>query len=263
MLAQTCAAIGAATVGSAHASEATTSKNWGSAPGFKFSLNMATIRGQKLSLPEQVDVAAKAGYHAIEPWVEELHRYTTSGGSAADLKKRIGDLGLVVPSAIGFADFAKVWQERVTPTLSPRTAERWSGFVEMHLKPAFSGALRAITRATIENYMIRRLEAGATPATVNNEFTLIRHMLKRAVAWEYLSANPASGIKALKEPAGAVRKKDTRRRYLIIGTTWSMEETTWDRKPSRGYRLTVFASREPVKNIQYTTLSTRTNSSCS
>ena len=73
--------------------------------GFKFSLNTATIRGQKLSLAEEVEIAAKAGYHAIEPWLEELHRYVTSGGKAADLKKRIADLGLVVPSAIGFADW--------------------------------------------------------------------------------------------------------------------------------------------------------------
>ncbi len=73
--------------------------------GFKFSLNTATIRGQKLSLPEEAEIAAKAGYHAIEPWLEELHRYVSGGGKAADLKKRISDLGLVVPSAIGFADW--------------------------------------------------------------------------------------------------------------------------------------------------------------
>ncbi|MGO9114307.1 MAG: sugar phosphate isomerase/epimerase family protein [Thermoguttaceae bacterium] len=73
--------------------------------GFKFSLNTATIRGQKLSLAEEVEIAAKAGYHAIEPWLEEIHRDVTSAGKAADLKKRISDLGLVVPSAIGFADW--------------------------------------------------------------------------------------------------------------------------------------------------------------
>ena len=44
-------------------------------PAFKFSLNTATIRGQKLSLAEEVEIAAKAGYHAVEPWVEEIHRY--------------------------------------------------------------------------------------------------------------------------------------------------------------------------------------------
>jgi 2-keto-myo-inositol isomerase len=69
------------------------------------SLNMATIRGQKLLLPEQVEIAAKAGYDAIEPWVDDIAHYVSTGGKPADLKKRIADLGLVVPSAIGFADW--------------------------------------------------------------------------------------------------------------------------------------------------------------
>ncbi len=72
---------------------------------FGFSLNTATIRGQKLPLEEEVGIAAKAGYNAIEPWIEEIQRFKSGGGNLADLKKRIADLGLVVPSAIGFADW--------------------------------------------------------------------------------------------------------------------------------------------------------------
>jgi sugar phosphate isomerase/epimerase len=70
-----------------------------------FGLNMSTIREQKLSVPEQVDLAAKVGYDAIEPWMGDLHKYVESGGSVSDLKKRIADHGLVVASAIGFADW--------------------------------------------------------------------------------------------------------------------------------------------------------------
>ncbi|MBP87884.1 MAG: xylose isomerase [Planctomycetaceae bacterium] len=70
---------------------------------FGYCLNMSTIRGQKLSLPEQVDVAAKAGYDAIEPWTREVRQYVDGGGSLKDLKKRISDAGLTVESAIGFA----------------------------------------------------------------------------------------------------------------------------------------------------------------
>lgn len=78
----------------------------GSAPAkVRYCLNMSTIRGQKLSLPDQVDLAAKAGYDAIEPWMGELHGYVDSGGSANDLRKRIADHGLAVASAIGFAEW--------------------------------------------------------------------------------------------------------------------------------------------------------------
>lgn len=72
-------------------------------PPFRFCLNMSTIRGQKLSVVEQVEVAAKAGYDAVEPWLRELDAFVKAGGSLRDLGKRIRDLGLTVESGIGFA----------------------------------------------------------------------------------------------------------------------------------------------------------------
>jgi 2-keto-myo-inositol isomerase len=74
-------------------------------PTFRFCLNSSTIRGQNLSPPQQVEIAARAGYHAIEPWIGELHKHVEQGGSLADLKKQISDHGLTVESAIGFAEW--------------------------------------------------------------------------------------------------------------------------------------------------------------
>jgi 2-keto-myo-inositol isomerase len=72
---------------------------------FKYCLNTSTIRGQKLSVPDQVDLAAKAGYNAIEPWLGDLHKFVETGGSLTDLRKRLADHGLAVASAIGFAEW--------------------------------------------------------------------------------------------------------------------------------------------------------------
>ena len=72
---------------------------------FRYMLNTSTIRGQKLSLPEEIAVASKAGYHAIEPWVSELDQYAKGGGSLKDLGKSIRDVGLTVESSIGFAEW--------------------------------------------------------------------------------------------------------------------------------------------------------------
>ncbi len=72
---------------------------------FHYSLNTSTIRGQKLSLVEEIDIAADAGYQAIEPWISEMQAYVERGGSLPDLKKRIADRGLTVESAIGFAEW--------------------------------------------------------------------------------------------------------------------------------------------------------------
>ena len=70
---------------------------------FRYCLNTSTIRGQKLPIEEIVDLAAKTGYHAIEPWMRELDDYVKQGGKLSDLRKRIADAGLTVESAIGFA----------------------------------------------------------------------------------------------------------------------------------------------------------------
>ncbi len=73
---------------------------------FRYCFNTSTIRGQKLTLSEEVDIAAEAGYHAIEPWIGEIEAHQKNGGSLADLKKQISDRGLSVESAIGFAEWA-------------------------------------------------------------------------------------------------------------------------------------------------------------
>jgi sugar phosphate isomerase/epimerase len=72
---------------------------------FRFCLNTSTIRGQKLSLPLEIDLAGKVGYTGIEPWIREIDQYTRDGGSLKDLAKRIEDAGLKVESAIGFAQW--------------------------------------------------------------------------------------------------------------------------------------------------------------
>ena len=69
-------------------------------------LNTGTIRGYKLPLLEQIDVTAKAGYGAIEPWIGDIDGYVKQGGLLKDARKRIDDAGLKVSSAIGFARWA-------------------------------------------------------------------------------------------------------------------------------------------------------------
>ena len=76
-----------------------------SPPKFRYCLNTSTIRGQKLGIVKEIEIAASAGYQAIEPWMRDLDLYVQEGGSLADLRKRISDFGLTVESAIGFAQW--------------------------------------------------------------------------------------------------------------------------------------------------------------
>jgi sugar phosphate isomerase/epimerase len=72
---------------------------------FGYCLNTATIQGQNLPLMEEIELAAKAGYGAIEPWVRELEKHQQSGKALSDIKKSLSDHGLKMPSAIGFAEW--------------------------------------------------------------------------------------------------------------------------------------------------------------
>jgi 2-keto-myo-inositol isomerase len=92
----------------ARAAQTSTGLAAGAEPGssrFLLGLNTSTIRGQKLSIVEEVAIAAQAGYQAMEPWIDELERYAATGGSLEDLGKRFRDAGISVESAIGFFDW--------------------------------------------------------------------------------------------------------------------------------------------------------------
>lgn len=69
----------------------------------RYCLNTSTVRGHRLTVVEQIELAAEAGYDAIEPWIGDLRRFLDEGGRPDALAKRLGDLGLTVESAIGFA----------------------------------------------------------------------------------------------------------------------------------------------------------------
>ncbi len=73
--------------------------------GWRYCLNTSTIQGRKLALAEEVELASKAGYDGIEPWIREIEQFRDSGGQLSDLRKRIADSGLRVESAIGFANW--------------------------------------------------------------------------------------------------------------------------------------------------------------
>jgi 2-keto-myo-inositol isomerase len=75
---------------------------------FGYCLNTSTVRdkdGKSRPLTDLIDIAAKAGYDAIEPWVSEVNDFVKGGGTLAELRKRLADAKLQVPDAIGFAEW--------------------------------------------------------------------------------------------------------------------------------------------------------------
>ena len=122
-------------------------------------------------------------------------------------------LGVIDNLPITFSDFSNIWFERIAYTLKPTSQERFRGALENHLKSPFPGQLRSITAVAAERYVARRRADGAKASTVNQEMTVLKHILRRAVAWEFLRRNPfvdnqgrvVEGLKPLREPPGRTR----------------------------------------------------------
>ncbi|GAA4435935.1 sugar phosphate isomerase/epimerase [Ravibacter arvi] len=74
-------------------------------PLFRYSLNMSTIAGQKLGFRKELEIAAKAGFSAVEIWISSLQTYLKAGNTAQQTARMIADLGLTVENAIGFAQW--------------------------------------------------------------------------------------------------------------------------------------------------------------
>lgn len=70
---------------------------------FIYCLNMSTIKGHKLGFVKELEVASQAGFGSVEIWMDSLQAFLAGGGTLADARKLLNDLGLVVENAIGFA----------------------------------------------------------------------------------------------------------------------------------------------------------------
>lgn len=87
---------------------------------FRFSLNTSTVSGQKPGIEKYIDIAARAGYECIEPWIMDLKAYVSNGGSLKTLKRLMDDSKVQPINAIGFA-----------PWMTDDEVQRKAGFQQM------------------------------------------------------------------------------------------------------------------------------------
>ena len=79
---------------------------------FMYAFNTATILGQQLPLPEEIEIVRRAGYGGIEPWCRKIHEYVEHGGTLTDIRKQLEDARLSVVGAIAFGDWCNDDAER-------------------------------------------------------------------------------------------------------------------------------------------------------
>jgi integrase len=132
------------------------------------------------------------------------------------------------PVKIRFRDFAEEWlRVYAKPNVKARTFEAYEGSLRVHLVPHFGDLLLTeISRRGLDTFVadwlaggphyqerlrlareaeakrardedrgLRPVKLGRSPGTISNALTPLREMFGHAVEWEYLTANPALGVK--------------------------------------------------------------------
>lgn len=70
-----------------------------------FALNTGTLMGFNLTIEEELNITAAAGYEGIEVWMSKVQQYLQKGGTTAQLKKLCEDLNISIINAISFPNW--------------------------------------------------------------------------------------------------------------------------------------------------------------
>lgn len=104
-----------------------------------------------------------------------------------------------------FADFARDYLDFSRAHKAPRTAESDQTRL-LHLVPFFGRyRLDEITRFLVDKYACERRRSPSrrgkpvSPATVNRELGVLKHMFNKAIEWGRAEHNPVRGLRKLKE----------------------------------------------------------------
>lgn len=96
----------------------------------RFCLNTSTISGQKPGIEKYIEIAARAGYEYLEPWIPDIKAYVSKGGTLRALKKLLDDSKVKPVNAIGFA-----------PWMTDDDEQRKAGFQQMREEMEIMAAL--------------------------------------------------------------------------------------------------------------------------
>ncbi len=141
----------------------------------------------------------------------------------------------------------KYWPT-VKASVSAAEQVRARSILDTQILPRFGAVkLARLRREEIERWQAERREK-VSGSTANKELQRLGHLLNRAVAWGYLKANPARGIKRAKEAPGRTRYLSSDERETLLngadvtikakdGRQWTMR-----REPNPALRLYILGA---------------------
>ena len=109
------------------------------------------------------------------------------------------------PDPITFHAFAKEYLAWAKSERKPEPMRRLTSLMKQVDLEFENKTLQDITAWQIEKYKVKRKEEGKSPATVNRQIALLKHMFTKAIEWGKLKDNPAKKVKPLKREIRRVR----------------------------------------------------------
>lgn len=112
-------------------------------------------------------------------------------------RRRLGDLDLLDAGRETLADFAQEWWRLYAePNLAAKTQAVYAGLWDRHVLRRLGGyELRRLTPQVIEGFQAELRAAGVGEPTILKTLALLQGMLRRAVVWQRIAANPVAAIK--------------------------------------------------------------------
>ena len=98
-------------------------------------------------------------------------------------------------SRVAFHTLANDWQAHVMPMYKQATQKNHQHILDKHLLPRFGDLpLVEVTRQEIQGYVSHLHQAGYAPKTIDHIHDVLSAVLRTAVKWGHVAANPAHGV---------------------------------------------------------------------
>ena len=99
------------------------------------------------------------------------------------------------PTTITFAEHAERWRQDILPTYKPSVRFGHGDILRVHLLPKFGARpVSEITTMEIQSWVTELRERGYAPNSIDHFHEVMNAVMRTAVTWYRLDANPARGV---------------------------------------------------------------------
>lgn len=106
--------------------------------------------------------------------------------------------------------------KRSVQTLRAKTLDGYESKLNTHVLPFLNVRLPELDARRLQRWADERIAAGVSIPTLHGAFSVLRNVLRRALAWGYITADPTAGVKIPRRPDREVGSADETEAKAIL-----------------------------------------------